>query len=54
MKFAVRAFALGLFVAGASAAMVSSHASNVVKATPSHQTSVSAMPMPSCSPYSCK
>lgn len=45
MKLFVRAFALSLFVAGASAAVVSSHA-NVVKATPSHVT-VAGYPIPS-------
>lgn len=45
MKFAVRAFALSLFVAGASAAVVSSH-SNIVKATPSHVATASAIPTP--------
>jgi hypothetical protein len=45
MKFFVRAFALSLFVAGASAAVVSSHA-NVVNATPSHVAGVSAFPVP--------
>lgn len=45
MKLFVRAFALSLFVAGASAAVVTSHA-NVVKATPSHVAGVSAFPVP--------
>jgi hypothetical protein len=51
MKLVVRAFVLGVFVAGASAAVVSSHAAaNVVKATPSHQAVAANMPIPNCNP----
>ena len=51
MKFAVRALVLGMFAAGCSAAVLSSHA----KATfiPNHQAVSSAYPMPTCSPGHC-
>jgi hypothetical protein len=51
MKFAVRALVLGMFAAGCSAAVLSSHA----KATfvPSQQVTSSAFPMPTCSPGHC-
>jgi hypothetical protein len=51
MKSIVRAFVLGVFAVGASAAVVSSHAANrVVIATPSHQVVSANMPVP---PYGC-
>lgn len=51
MKLVVRAFVLCVFAAGASAAVVSSHAANtVVTATPSHQVVNAAIPIP---PYGC-
>jgi hypothetical protein len=51
MKFAVRALVLGMFAAGCSAAVLSSHA----KATfvPNHQAVSSAYPMPTCGPNHC-
>ncbi|MGB6134884.1 MAG: hypothetical protein WCC14_16430 [Acidobacteriaceae bacterium] len=49
MKLIVRAFVLGLFAAGASAAVVSVHSSNTTMVS-SHQTVVAAMPMPGCGP----
>lgn len=51
MKFAVRALVLGMFAAGCSAAVLSSHA----KATfaPDHQVMSSAYPTPTCSPGHC-
>lgn len=51
MKFAVRALVLGMFAAGCSAAVLSSHA----KATmvPSHQAVSSAVPIPTCGPHHC-
>ena len=48
MKLIVRALVLGVFAAGASAAVVSSHA-NVV-ATPSHQVVSANLPVPVCPP----
>jgi hypothetical protein len=51
MKLMVRAFVLSVFAAGASAAVVSSHAANrVVIATPSHQVVSASIPTP---PYGC-
>jgi hypothetical protein len=49
MKIVVRALVLGVFAAGASAAVVSSHAANTI-ATPSHQVVSAALPTP---PYGC-
>ncbi len=49
MKLIVRALVLGVFAAGASAAVVSSHA-NVVVATPSHQVVSANLPVPVCPP----
>jgi hypothetical protein len=48
MKLIVRALVLGVFVAGASAAVVSSHAS--VAAPASRQVVVAEMPIPWCPP----
>jgi hypothetical protein len=48
MKLIVRALVLGVFVAGASAAVVSSHAG--VAATSSHQVVVAELPIPTCPP----
>ena len=53
MKLIVRALVLGVFAAGASAAVVSSHA-NTAKFVPSHQAAVSAVPIPACSPVGCQ
>lgn len=50
MKLVVRAFVLGLFAAGASAAVVSVHSSNTTTMVTSHQAVVAAMPMPGCGP----
>jgi hypothetical protein len=51
MKLIVRAFVLTVFAAGASAAVVSSHAANrVVIATPNHQVMSANVPVP---PYGC-
>lgn len=54
MKTAVRALALGIFAAGASAAVLSSP-SHSGKATMvvSHQAVVSAYPVPACGPDHC-
>ncbi|HTX40740.1 MAG TPA: hypothetical protein VMD25_02840 [Acidobacteriaceae bacterium] len=49
MKFVVRAFVLSLFAAGASAAVISAHSSNVPMIG-SHQAVVAAMPTPGCGP----
>jgi len=49
MKLIVRALVLGVFAAGASAAVVSSHA-HVATATPSHQVVVANLPVPVCPP----
>jgi len=46
MKSIVQAFVLGIVAVGASAAI----GSHQTVATPSHQTSVSAIPMPGCTP----
>lgn len=50
MKLIVRAFVLTIFVAGASAAVVTSHASSMMPATPNHQVSISRLPVPVCTP----
>lgn len=50
MKFAVRALVLGMFAAGCSAAVLSSHAKVMV---PSHQLTSSAFPPPMCGPGHC-
>jgi hypothetical protein len=47
MKTIVRAFVLGVFAAGASAAVVSSHSNTFV---PSHQAMSASMPIPFCPP----
>ena len=47
MKTIVRAFVLGVFVAGASAAVVSSHSNTFV---PSHQAMSANMPVSFCPP----
>jgi hypothetical protein len=47
MKLVVRALVLGVFVAGASAAVVSSHASNAAVAS-SHQVVAASLPTPPC------
>lgn len=52
MKTAVRALVLGIFAAGASAAVLSSHSSKVTMVA-SHQAIVSAMPIPTCGPNAC-
>lgn len=46
MKIVVRVLALGIFAAGASAAVVGSHS----PMTPVHQSVTAALPMPSCTP----
>lgn len=48
MKLIVRTLVLGVFVAGASAAVVSSHSG--VAAASSRQVVVAEMPIPSCPP----
>ena len=48
MKIVIRALVLGVFAAGASAAVVSAH--SVVTATPSHQVVSASMPIPPCTP----
>jgi hypothetical protein len=54
MKNIVRAFAVVLAVAGATAGVVSSHATRAEQvATLGHQVVLSAMPAPACSPASC-
>jgi len=54
MKLIVRAFVLGLFAAGASAAVVSFHSTQAMAAmTASHQAVAAAMPIPPCGPGSC-
>ena len=50
MKLIVRAFVLTVFAAGASAAVVSSHSSSMVTATPNHQVVSSRLPVPVCTP----
>jgi hypothetical protein len=51
MKLIVRAFALGLFAIGASAAVVSFHSTQDVAAmTASHQAVVAGMPIPNQGP----
>jgi hypothetical protein len=47
MKLVVRALVLGVFAAGASAAVVSSHASNAAIAS-SHQVVTTSLPTPPC------
>lgn len=55
MKLAVRVFVLGLFAAGASAAVVSSHSAKAVSAagtiTVSSQLMTPQAMMPACSPW---
>lgn len=53
MKIIVRALALGLFAAGASAAAVSFHSTQAMAMTTSHQAVVSAVPIPACGPSTC-
>ncbi|HTV81763.1 MAG TPA: hypothetical protein VME18_03860 [Acidobacteriaceae bacterium] len=54
MKLIVRAFVLGVFACGASAAVVSFHSTQAMAAmTASHQAVVAAMPMPACGPGGC-
>jgi len=54
MKLIVRAFALGIFAIGASAAVTSFHSTqNVAAMTASHQAMVAAVPMPTCGPSIC-
>jgi hypothetical protein len=53
MKLIVRALVLGVFVAGASAAVVTSHAP--MTASVSHQVAASNLPMPgACPPQDCQ
>jgi len=52
MKFAVRALVLGMFAAGCSAAVLSSHAKTTF--VPNHQAVSSAYPMPTCGPDHCQ
>ena len=51
MKLIVRALVLSVFVAGASAAVVSSHSG--VTAQPNHQVVVAELPVPNCGPGGC-
>lgn len=52
MKFAVRLFVLGLFAAGASAAVVSSHSAKAMSAmTVGHQIMTPQEAVPACSPW---
>jgi hypothetical protein len=54
MKLIVRAFVLGIFACGASAAVVSLHSTQTMAAmTASHQAVASAMPIPACGPDGC-
>jgi hypothetical protein len=48
MKLIVRTLVLSVFVAGASAAVVSSHSG--VAARPNHQVVVAELPIPACTP----
>lgn len=48
MKTIVRALALAIFAAGASAAVVTSHAPNALAF--SHQVAIAANPIPACTP----
>lgn len=51
MKTIVRALVLGVFAAGASAAVVSSHSANsMTTVVPSHQVASANMPVPVCTP----
>ena len=52
MKFAVRALVLGMFAAGCSAAVLSSHATTTF--VPNHQMTSSAFPTPTCGPHNCQ
>ena len=58
MKLVVRAFVLGVFAAGASAAVASYHNANVMTASNvangSHQSVVAALPTPGCGPCAVK
>jgi hypothetical protein len=49
MKLAIRAIVLGMFAAGASAAVVSSHSVNFA----SRQMVAAGAPMPTCGPNAC-
>lgn len=49
MKFAIRALALGIFAAGASAAVVTSHSAMLS----GNQMMVASAPMPTCGPNAC-
>jgi len=52
MKLIVRTLVLSVFVAGASAAVVSSHSGVAVQ--PNHQVVVAEVPVPTCTPgYVC-
>ena len=54
MKLIVRALVLGVFAAGASAAVVTSHSANsMTPAVPSHQAVTANMPIPACTPGYC-
>lgn len=54
MKLIVRTFVLGLFAAGASAAVVSVHSTQAMATmTASHQAAVAAIPIPGCGPSVC-
>jgi hypothetical protein len=48
MKLVIRAFALCLVLAGATAATLSSSTSQSV---PSHQSATAALPIPACGPW---
>jgi hypothetical protein len=51
MKIVVRALVLGVFAAGASAAVVTSHSANsMTTVAPSHQVVSANMPVPVCTP----
>jgi len=49
MKFALRAFVLGICAAGASAAVLTSHSAVLG----GHQMMLASSPMPSCGPNAC-
>lgn len=49
MKLAIRALVLGIFAAGASAAVVTSHSATIA----GHQMIVASAPMPTCGPNAC-
>ena len=55
MKLVVRAFVLGVFAAGASAAVASYHNANALTAmnATSHQAVSANLPMPGCGPSGC-